>query len=638
MKVSCNWLQTYFEQPLPPAEKLVDALTFHAFEIEETFAVAGDTVIDVNVLPNRSSDCLSHRGIAKELSVILDLPMKHDPFGKPALLEPKASTLHIELPQDLELVPRFSLAFIKNVKVGPSPAWLKERLLALGQHSINNVVDITNYVMFDLGQPLHAFDAAQINKKDGVRTIGVRFGREREKIHALDGNEYEVGETDLLINDFNADQPLSIAGIKGGNASQITEATKDIVLEAANFSRAHVRKTSQRLKLRTDASTRFENEPPPELTAYGLFAAAELLKELCGGEIEGYADEYRVKLEQKPVSVTCSEINDLLGVAMTDDDIESIVKRLGFSYEKKGVAFFLTPPFERTDIHIKEDLIEEIGRIYGYENVQPISPQKTEQAEVNKRHYYSEKIRHFLAAHGFSEVYTSSFRDAGDVELANALASDKNFLRKNLRENIADSLALNVKNAPLLGRPVVKIFEIGNVFPKEERISLALGVRGTDKASVKQQDSLLQAVVAELGNCLGAELDGEAKDGIFETDFGAFLQKLPDPKSYEDSTMIYHSAPITYKPFSLFPFALRDVAIWTPAGTNPEDVLEVIRKEAGELLVNHSLFDTFEKDGKISYAFHLVFQSKEKTLSDVELNDVMESVYKAMGERGWEVR
>lgn len=634
MKVSYNWLQSYFEEPLPSAERVVEALTFHAFEIEETVTVGKDSVIDVNVLPSRSSDCLSHRGIAKELAVIFNIPLTQDPFTTQAELKPRSKELSVTLPETA-LIKRFTSAVIKNVKVGPSPDWLKARLEAIGQRSINNVVDITNYVMFDLGQPLHAFDAGKLVEKEGKRILGARLGKGGEKVLALDDMEYEVGEEDLLIIDGTTDTPLGIAGVKGGKASEITESTQTVILEAANFDRTHVRKTSQRLKLRTDASSRFENEPSPEIAAHGLMEAVRLLEEIAGGTLEGYIDEYTEKPAHLPVSVSKADIEGLLGMSLGLQDIEDILKRFGFAYEKSGEVFTVTPPCERTDIQIKEDLIEEIGRIYGYEHIKPAKLEKAENIEVNKRFYYSEKIRKCLLGLGFSEVYTSSFRSAGDVELANALASDKNFLRKNLSDNLKDALDLNERNAPLLGLETVKLFEIGNTFPGEERVALALGVRGTTKADKKAEGNALQEAIQPLESTLGVSLAGEEADGIFEIDLGVLVEELPEPTSYEHEPL---SHDVLYQPFSQYPFALRDIAVWTPAGTTPEDVMHIVQKETGDLLVRHTLFDQFEKEGKISYAFHLVFQSNKKTLSDIELNGIMENVSKQLTEQGFEVR
>src|SRR3989338_698810 len=252
MKISRSWLQTFFKDPLPEAKALADALTFHAFEIE---SIEND-VLDVKVTPNRGHDCLSHRGIAKELSAILKIPLANDPLAVHPVLAPVTTEVTVDL-QRTVLCKRYIAGYIKGVKVGPSPEWLSARLLAIGQRSINNVVDATNFVMFNLGQPLHAFDALKLKIENGKFKIEVQEQNGR-----------------LVIVDGNAQTVLGVAGVKGGPESLISANTRDIIIESANFDGVSVRKTAAALKLRTDASARFEQVISPELAAYGMYAAA----------------------------------------------------------------------------------------------------------------------------------------------------------------------------------------------------------------------------------------------------------------------------------------------------------------------------------------------------------------------------
>src|SRR3990167_8182210 len=207
MKVSRNWLQAFFNDPLPSAQELADALTFHAFEIEEVVNSGSDDILDVKVTPNRGHDCLSHRGIAKELSAILMKPVKEDPLRVQINLEPPTDAVSVSIAEPT-LCRRYIAGYIRGVKVGPSPEWLKNALESIGQRSINNVVDATNYVMFNLGQPLHAFDAGQLAKKDDRYAISVRKARAGERMLALDGKEYELADAMLVIADVNADVPI----------------------------------------------------------------------------------------------------------------------------------------------------------------------------------------------------------------------------------------------------------------------------------------------------------------------------------------------------------------------------------------------------------------------------------------------
>src|SRR3989344_1506828 len=231
MKVSTIWLQTYFDAPLPTRDEVADAYTFHAFEID---SVEGN-VLDVKVLPNRAADCLCHRGLAKELAAIINRPLKADPLRAPAqMYDIGRRTLKVK-GEDPGKCPRYMVALVKGVKVGPSPDWLRQALESVGQRSINNIVDATNYVMLDLGQPLHAFDADKLTQRDGAYAIGIRAAKLGEKITTLTGDQYELTPERLVITDANADVPIAIAGVKGGKVAELGQATTDIIVESANF-------------------------------------------------------------------------------------------------------------------------------------------------------------------------------------------------------------------------------------------------------------------------------------------------------------------------------------------------------------------------------------------------------------------
>src|SRR3989344_6018987 len=265
MKVSKLWLDKFFDAPLPDAAALADALTFHSFEIDgieklgHPVSKFEDEVLDVKVTPNRGHDCLSHRGIAKELSAILKIPLANDPLAVHPVLAPVTTEVTVDL-QRTVLCKRYIAGYIKGVKVGPSPEWLSARLLAIGQRSINNVVDATNFVMFNLGQPLHAFDALKLKIENGKFKIEVQEQNGR-----------------LVIVDGNAQTVLGVAGVKGGPESLISANTRDIIIESANFDGVSGRKTAAALKLRTAASTRFEQVISPEVAGYGKQAAGGTL-------------------------------------------------------------------------------------------------------------------------------------------------------------------------------------------------------------------------------------------------------------------------------------------------------------------------------------------------------------------------
>jgi phenylalanyl-tRNA synthetase beta chain len=599
MKISREWLQTHFEKELPSAEVLGDALTFHAFEIE---GIEGD-ILDVKVTPNRGHDCLSHIGIAKELSAILELPLKEDPLREDISLEPSTDTVLVSI--DTPLCNRYIAGYIKDVKVGPSPDWLRKNLESLGQRSINNVVDATNYVMFNLGQPLHAFDAGKLH---GIEvkpqySIAVRVAEKGEKMLALDDKEYQLSDSMMVIADNNSKAAVGIAGVKGGKPAGVGEETKDIIIESANFDGVSVRKTSQALKLRTDASTRFEQVISPELAAYGMRAATDLILQIAGGELVGFTDVYPRQQVLRTVEISAARINAVLGTQLSENHIADALTRLALPFMKKGDAFIVTPPFERIDLVIPEDLIEEVGRIIGYEKISATPlPVVSNKPEINANFLASETIREDLVSKGYSEVFTSVFSDNGERAVLNKVDSVKPYLRASLIPGLQDALTRNIRNKDFLGLKEVKLFEIGTVW-KSGKETVMLGTVG-------EKDKPIEKSVSE-----------------YQAD-----------KRMEEYINLTPSKVEKYKQFSKYPSMTRDVALWVPKHVNSENVKELIIDSAGDLLVQIQLFDQFEKGDKVSFAFRLVFQSFDRTLTDEDANSRMESVYAALKKEGFEIR
>ena len=639
MKTSRKWLQKYFEIPLPSVEEISDALTFHAFEIEE---VVGD-MIDVNVLPDRAADCLCHRGIAREIGAVLNMPIQNDSLRESLPQWPNTDKLTISI--DTDKSARQMGALVRGVKVGPSPDWLREALEKIGQRSINNIVDATNYVTFDIGQPLHAFDADKIAQDNGVLAIRIRETDEGEKITTLSGDDFDLPKGTIVIAEAGSGKPLDIAGVKGGAASAITEDTKDLYVSVANFDGTAIRKTAQKLKLWTDASQRFQNKPSPELTAYGMRAVLELIQQVAGGELEGVVDVYpQGAKEIAPVSVTLEHVNGLLGSSYSASDVEDVFNRLAFTYSSENNVFTVTPPFERTDITIPENLIEEVGRILGYDRIEPEQLPALSEAPDQAKYHGIERLKDFLTERGFTEISTQTFAVSGETALANPLDQTKPALRAELAINMREALLRASNVAPRILGPVaeVKLFEIGTIFKKDaEHLSLVLGYK---QLVGKQSAVLLEEVITQIE----AELIG-----VFSTKptHGTEIaEAVLTDTNLELIGAEYQPQKIrlgTYKPFSIYPFALRDIAVWTPERTEEAEVLNVIFAEAGELLARIDLFDRFSKqvDGKerVSFAFRLVFESYDRTLSDEDLNPIMDRVSSALnakesnGEK-WEVR
>jgi len=777
MLISYNWLQKYFDEKLPDPKDLAVLLNSHSFEVEGVETKGNDTILDVDVLPNRAHDCLCHYGMAKEVSVITGLKAKQISNINLEVETPIDFNVTIE---DAKKCRRYIAVTIEGVKVGPSPDWLKENLESLGQKSINNIVDATNYVMFNIGQPLHAFDK---DKLEGNEII-VRDAKVGEKITTLDNKQVEFTPENLVIADGK--DPLAIAGVKGGKKAEVNANTTNLVLESANFAPITVRKTARGFSILTDSSKRFENELSPELAGVAMRELSELIKEIAGGEVKGKVDVYPRNPALYKVGFTTEDANKILGLNLSDKDVIEILNKFRFEFAEvkplqevlkianglvgkpyklgasvvydapnsfdcssltsylfaqSGVAiprmavdqfvygkeisendlkagdlifsntgegkiyfesveflpgtkvnagvdhvglyigdekiihasrynsdgvevgkiadfkqfknivgyrrfaeenenrFVVTIPYERMDLRIKQDLIEEIGRIYGFENIKTLPLEKIREPKVHKGFYYMNKIRQILGDFGFNEVYNYNFVGKGVIKIQKPLASDKAYLRTNLTEGIKEKLELNLKNAPLLGVDEIKIFEFGKVFPAlgEEYNAFCIGVDGkNNKVVFASVSEAIQKINEEIG------IDLKLKEGekILEINFDDVLEKLPQPETYGDVLKNTSDKNIKYKHISSYPFMLRDIAVWVPNEESTESVSGLIKDNGGELLVRTKLFDTYKPEGKnkTSYAFNLVFQSQEKTLTDEDINKIMEKIAFEMISKCWEVR
>ncbi len=645
MKISYNWLQNYFEQKLPTPEKVSEGIIFHSFEIEGVEKVGHDIVFDVKVLPDRAHDCLSHWGIAKEVSAIFDMKISSpngflkvlgSPRQSPQEARPDILKSHIGSDLKIEVEDpkclRYMGRIVRNIKVDESPHWLKEKLSAIGQRSINNIVDAANFVMFDLGQPIHSFD---LDKLASPKII-VRNGKVGERLTTLDKKEVNLDESILIIADDK--DPLAIAGIKGGTKAEVDNNTKNIVIEVANFNHTTTRKTSKKINILTDAVKRYENEISPELASIAMDAVSDLIYALAGGparnathsvaggEFENIIDVYPKKTEQKIVSVTVEHINKRLGTDFSKGQIESVWKKLNFEYKEKNDEFEVTVPYLRIDITGPHDLVEEVVRILGYEKVEEKLPRIKLDSKINDIFSKILFARNKLLNDGYSEVMTYVFRDKGDLEVL-ASASDKKFLRTNLTDGLKESIKLNQLNLPLLDMDEVKVFEIGTVFLKSgEEMHIAYG----DKKNIKEMildkfTTLPESEFLKPSDILAEDIEEQEE---------ATENLLIDPTLE------------VFKPWSMYPFITRDIAVWVPEGVAPEKLIDIYKDFGTELLVKEpKLFDSFTKPAlsvgekeRASFAYHLVFQSYERTLTDEEVNQIMSEITEKIISLGWEVR
>jgi phenylalanyl-tRNA synthetase beta chain len=614
MKISYNWLKWYIPD-VPDAEKLADVFTYHVAEVESFDKLPdGDFIFDIKILPNRAHDLLSHQGVARELASLLNIKFI-DPTPKYKIPESKSTELKIEITtkKDRRHVGRI----VRNIKVGPSPEWVVKHLGAIGQRSINNIVDATNIVMFDCGQPTHAFD---LNKVQGLKLI-IKDAKNKQKITLLTGEEKELNDTMIVIADEDGN-PLD-TGIKGGKHAEITTSTTDIILEADNFDPVFARKTGQALNILTDARKRFENDLSPELAPYAMRELSALILEMCPlATFEDIIDTYPKKQEERKLSFSAGKISKILGLDVSVTEIEDILKRYNFLYSNDNNVFEITVPPMRLDLVIEEDMAEEIGRILGYDKVKPIIPKISFVPKQNEIYAKILWARNKLLNDGYSEVMTYTFRDKGEVEVEKS-ASDKKFLRTNLTDGLRESLKLNKINSTLLGMSEIKIFEIGTVFKKDkEEMHVAYG----DKKEIKEMS------LEEF--CKSAPIKNS---GVFA--LGVIGQGTHDAMNFSLELPEKHTGS-AFHMWSLFPFIARDVAVWVPEKVSSSEVHKVIKDNTSELVIRGpELFDEFKKGDKLSYAFRLVFQSYDRTLTDAEVNDIMMKITNKIKEKsGWQVR
>jgi phenylalanyl-tRNA synthetase beta chain len=669
MNFSYNWLQSFFKRKLPTPEKLADLLTLHFAEVEEIKKEGEDFVLDIDVKPNRAGDCFSHLGIAREISAITGFAYQEPEVKIREDKELKTKDLVWVEVKNKTACQRYTARVICNVKVGPSPRWIKEKLEVLGQKSINNVVDIANYVMLETGQPLHAFDLDKISDKKLI----IRFAKTKEKITTLDNERYDLDKDILVISDSK--EPLAIAGIKGGKKAEIDIKTKNIVLESANFNPSIIRKTSKKIDLKTDASWRFEHRIDPNLTEIAINRAAFLIQEIANGNVcQGLIDFYPKKFVSQKILLDLEYVNELLGIKIPKTKTKEILKRLFFKVKDMKNKLLVEVPTFRLDISIPEDLIEEIGRIYGYKKIPatfPISvliPPKR-----NLEIFWEDFAKDVLKEAGFSEVYNYSFVSKEDlqifnfknpIELENPISEQYQYLRPSLIPNLLKNVQKNQKFFK-----EIRIFELGKIFKdlKEKRmltglmmgdrffeakgvVDLLLNKMGIaniyyDQYEPTPEDSEIS--IWQKGKSAEIKVNGE-EIGFLGEISKRILENLKIPRlvifdiDFEKLSQLATEEQ-EYQIISPYPAAIRDIAVLVPKEVRVDEVLNIIYDSGGKLIRDVDLFDIYEGEGipleKKSLAFHIIYQSDVKTLSSKEIDEIQKKVIEALEKNpNWEVR
>src|SRR5256884_3119114 len=481
-----------------------------------TTVIPSQAIMEAEITSNRPDE-MGHLGVARELAAGLDRPMQRD--FMPAFTgtaDPPGRDLVKVAIDDPDLCRRYIGGVIQDVKVGPSPDWMQRRLRACGVRPINNIVDITNYVLLEYAQPLHAFDLARLTGPD----IHVRRARAQERLLCLDGVERELTPEMLVIADSK--RPVAIAGVIGGEESAVTGETTDILLESANFNGPSVRQTSRSLGLRTEASARFERALPPELALAGARRAASLIAELAGGNVHReWADIYPRPQEPVRVNLKPALIDDLLGTHVPLEEAESILKRLNFHVKVQGDGEWdVLPPVFRLDVTIPEDLVEEVGRVYGYDRVPPTLPGRRHEKWTPSSPSIDRRLdtaREVLAGAGVTETWNPapvSGKKLEDPRIAahamrgmNALGDDMDTLRPTLLPSLIDAAALNRDR----GRDHVRLYEIATAFlarvgeknaqPEEP---LRLAAVATAGMTAQEGEDEFRALKSVLDGCVAA--------------------------------------------------------------------------------------------------------------------------------------
>ena len=630
------------------------------------FSLTNDEVYEIGLTPNRT-DAMSHYGVARDLQAFLSNNGVKSEFEKISTAIVSTEGEHgFELEvEDSALCPRYIGAIIENVKIAPSPAWLQDRLKAIGLSPINNVVDITNYILHGLGQPLHAFDADKISGKKvkvGVNEAGTKFT-------TLDGIERTLNGSEIIIKDGN-NQPMCIAGVFGGSESGVSEETKTIFLESAYFNPVAIRKAAKSHGLNTDASFRFERGVDPNNTRTAITQAIKLIEEITGGKkIGSLLEHYPNKIEDAKIIFRYSKLDQILGVKIHREKIKEILKSL----EIKAVndiadGLELAVPAYRADVTREIDVIEEILRIYGYNKVD--APQKISFTPVKLSFDDQDALENSwartLQSNGFNEVMNNSLTSVKDetnaVKLLNPLSKELTFMRKSLLEGLLENTIYNINRK----NQDIKFFELGKIYHKkekyEERKQLAILISGrtySENWLMPKSASdfyMLKAYVKVLLDKLSLETEeisleddrfGDALEIISKGKTIARLGKVSPKllKEYDiDQDCFYAEIEIEtvqklrskenfkFVDIPKFNKIRRDLALLVDKNVNYAELYKLAKKNPSKYLKNINLFDVYEgknlPEGKKSYALSFELLNEEKTLEDKDITAVMDSLIK----------
>ena len=647
---------------------------------------SGDVVYDLEITPNRP-DLNSVIGIAREISALTGNPLRLPKIEEKTVAVETSSLVRVDI-REPELCPRYVARVVRGVKVGPSPAWLKNRLEQVGIRSISNVVDITNFVMLEIGQPLHAFDYHLLEKgSDGVRTVVIRRAAQDEKFHTLDGQQRTLNNEMLLIADQS--RGIALAGVMGGQNTEINDQTHDVLIESANFKPQNIRATSKKLELRTDSSYRFERGADVGICDWASQRAAVLIQQLAGGEIlRNPVDAFPKPALKKSIKLRTRKVQEVLGIDIPVEEQTRYLNSLELKVQATtdGELTAEIPTF-RVDLKREIDLIEEITRLYGVDRVPATAPRGAIGQHPFDAVYDSyADVRRILTSCGLSEAQGQTLiSDSGlghlagegivqrSLRLENPLSSDMNVLRPTLISGLLDSLRRNAHHQV----HDVRLFEIGRVFgnlastnsapdtaafSEERRLGIAItGTRqsdfwsGTDrdaKLDIYDLKGVLEEVLAKLGirgvqwqrNEHGGPLYLESASVLIgKHSAGEFGQLNPiTARKYDlrdpvllaefnlDFLLSRRNLSRSFEPLAAFPTVRRDIAMLVDESITHDRVLAVAKQTKPQNLEQVALFDVFRgknvPQGRKSVAYAFTYRNKERTLTEAEVNAAHEKV------------
>lgn len=658
MKVTYNWLKDFVAIKLP-AKALAEKLTMAGLEVTGLEEREGDFVLELEITPNRP-DCLSVMGIAREVAAITGAKLK-TPAAK-LNFKPTRNKYPLKIQiQDHQDCPLYTAKVIRQLNVAPSPVWLKKRLELVGCRTINNVVDVTNYILFTWGEPLHAFD---LDKLSG-QIVHVRRARPGEKITTIEGSEILLGEEMLVIAD--QDKPVALAGIIGGKETEVTLETQNILLEAAVFHPLLIRRMRQKLGIQTESSYRFERAVADEIAEAASWQAAQLLQEISQGRLSA-ALHSRARTKKKKIFIPLdlASVRKILGIEVSPYQAKHILENLGFTLRLKGEHKFLVQvPRHRADVRLEIDLIEEIARIFGYQRLPEILPRVSPRLLDKESTDLVSRIKNILVGLGLNEVITYSLVEKRllekakkntqePLEILNPLSLENAVLRTSLVPSLLGSVSFNLRQK----QEYVYIFEVAKIFQRgeadlpTEELVLGLALCGTrpclfKDGLIKDASSLLhlkgileilfrelgfkdyhfvaanekQAAIYAAGEKIGSleETTKELRDELEIKNQRVFVAEV-----FLERLFAYVDLSRTFSPLPKYPGILRDISLILKENIPLQEVLSSLKDRAGPLLVEVKVLDHYQGKqipaGFRGLTISCLYRSNERTLREEEIN------------------